>query len=91
MPKTSEDFIGKKQLWRSVREKCLECCGGGEREVAFCTCPSCPLYALRFGRSPRPGDYTYAPGDERFTASEMAKKESEEAGSSPEGRCSTVS
>jgi hypothetical protein len=58
-------------MWKAIRAKCLECCGGGTRAVEFCTCPDCPLYALRFGRHPKVADYAYQVGDERYTPEQM--------------------
>jgi len=86
MPKTGDDFIGKNELWKGIREKCLECCGGGTREVEFCTSPDCPLYVLRFGRRPKVADYAYAPGDEVHTSLSMkAIHESKRAGLASKG------
>jgi hypothetical protein len=35
-----------------VRAKCVDCCGGSEREVRFCVAVTCPLWALRMGSNP---------------------------------------
>jgi len=67
----SADFISKKVLWRSIREYCLDCCGGGTREVRFCTIPKCALYPHRFGRKPALDDYTFLEGDARYPSKEM--------------------
>lgn len=38
---------------RAIREKCLnDCCAGLANEVKDCLCPSCALYAFRFGKNP---------------------------------------
>ena len=36
----------------TVREKCLDCCGGSSREVKACPSHECPLWEYRFGKEP---------------------------------------
>jgi hypothetical protein len=35
-----------------VRAKCLDCCGGSEKEVRLCMAIACPLWPLRMGSNP---------------------------------------
>jgi hypothetical protein len=35
-----------------VRQKCIDCCGGSEKEVRLCVAVSCPLWPLRMGSNP---------------------------------------
>ncbi len=44
----------KKQLWKVIREKCLDCCCGQQNEVKRCTAEKCPLYAFRMGKTHDP-------------------------------------
>lgn len=37
---------------RAIREKCLNCCCGQEKEVALCEVKDCPLFPYRFGCRP---------------------------------------
>jgi hypothetical protein len=37
---------------RSIRQKCIECCGGRLKEVRECPATSCPLHPYRMGRNP---------------------------------------
>jgi hypothetical protein len=39
--------VGGKSLRAAVNAQCLECCCWQRKEVAFCTDPACPLYAVR--------------------------------------------
>lgn len=36
---------------KSIRAKCLDCCGGSESEARKCTALACPLWPLRMGRN----------------------------------------
>lgn len=36
---------------KSIRAKCLDCCGGNEAEARKCTAMDCPLWPLRMGRN----------------------------------------
>ncbi len=37
---------------KTIRAKCLDCCGGAASEVRKCTSIDCPLWAFRMGRNP---------------------------------------
>jgi len=37
---------------KSIRAKCLDCCGYQANEVRLCHCETCPLWKFRFGRNP---------------------------------------
>lgn len=37
---------------RAIRRKCLDCCGGYEREVRECELDDCPLWDYRLGKNP---------------------------------------
>jgi len=37
---------------RAIRAKCLDCCGGQQREVRLCTATQCALWAYRPGTAP---------------------------------------
>ena len=41
---------------RTIREKCLGCCGYQRQEVKYCTAVSCPLWPYRHGHRPIPED-----------------------------------
>ena len=36
----------------AIRKKCLDCCGGGRKEVSECDIYRCPLFPYRFGVMP---------------------------------------
>lgn len=38
---------------KSIRAKCLDCCGGVSKEVRLCTSEKCPLFPYRFGKRPK--------------------------------------
>ena len=63
--------VTKKQLWKTIRDKRLECCGLSHAAVEFCTCPRCPNYRFRFGRPPKETDYVFQPGDENVELTDM--------------------
>ncbi len=37
---------------KSIRAKCLDCCGGSSYEVSECSSVDCALYAYRLGKRP---------------------------------------
>ncbi len=37
---------------KSIRLKCLDCCGGSFKEVEMCPVADCSLYPYRLGKSP---------------------------------------
>ena len=45
----------KKELspLRAIREKCIDCCCGDEKEVELCPCEKCSLYTYRLGKDPK--------------------------------------
>ena len=38
---------------KAVRARCLECCGGSNKEVRLCPAEGCPLHPHRMGRKGR--------------------------------------
>jgi len=45
--------VGKRELWKAIREYCLECSGEQYSEVRRCACDgSCKLFKYRFGKPP---------------------------------------
>lgn len=55
---TTEDLIdlGVESSFRKmIRRKCVDCCGGSEKEVRLCTAINCPLWAFRMGNNPLRG------------------------------------
>ena len=65
--------VTKKVLWRAIRDNCLDCCCDDFAEVRFCSVPTCKLRPYRFGRTPKPTDYAYQPGDSAFDTADMEK------------------
>ena len=37
---------------KSIRKKCLDCCGGSAFEVKLCAITDCPLHPYRYGKRP---------------------------------------
>ena len=37
---------------RAIRAKCLDCCGGSEKEVRECRIVACALFPYRMGHNP---------------------------------------
>ena len=37
---------------RALRLRCLDCCGGSDTEVRYCTAKKCPSWPFRMGSSP---------------------------------------
>lgn len=57
MPQAREDRVEPRHpKGRSIRLKCLDCCGGQAAEVRLCTAYRCPLWEWRFGRPLREDD-----------------------------------
>lgn len=46
------DESKKKSPLRAIREKCLDCCCGSQREVKICEVRGCALWPFRFGKNP---------------------------------------
>ena len=44
----------KTELYRLIRENCVDCCGGSTKEVELCPIKTCPLFLHRFGKDPAP-------------------------------------
>lgn len=36
----------------SIRQKCIDCCGGSAAEADLCVAFSCPLWVFRMGKNP---------------------------------------
>jgi len=43
--------VPKSQLWKAIREHCLECSGDSFRERELCTVKNCNLWPYRFGHA----------------------------------------
>jgi hypothetical protein len=41
------------KVFKSIRRFCLDCCGGGPKDVKFCPSTTCELWPARFGCSPK--------------------------------------
>jgi hypothetical protein len=50
--KTANTSSCRRSPLRSIREKCIDCCGGNKAEVARCEIQSCALWPFRMGRNP---------------------------------------
>jgi hypothetical protein len=50
--KTAHTSSRRKSPLRSIREKCIDCCGGNKAEVARCEIQACALWPFRMGRNP---------------------------------------
>lgn len=46
------DSKSNKSPLKSIREKCLDCCGYKYSEVRECHITDCPLWAYRMGKNP---------------------------------------
>jgi len=45
----------KTEILKAIRDHCLECCCGSEKEVSICAVGSkCHMFDFRFGKDPRP-------------------------------------
>ncbi len=42
---------------KAIRKKCLQCSCDSFKEVTLCPIKTCALYAYRFGRRPKDGDF----------------------------------
>ena len=45
--------LGIPRPLKAIREKCVDCSGGSEKEVRECVVKNCALYPYRMGRYPR--------------------------------------
>lgn len=41
---------------KTIRAKCVDCCGGDLKEVRECSISECPLWPYRMGRRPKDGE-----------------------------------
>lgn len=41
--------VSKSRLWKAIRLKCVDCCGGNRAEVRQCLLEECSLFPYRFG------------------------------------------
>ena len=41
---------------KAIRQKCLDCCNGQQKEIRLCTVKKCALYEYRFGHRPKDED-----------------------------------
>jgi hypothetical protein len=39
----------KAKLWKAIRDKCTDCCGGSYKERQLCTVTDCSLWPYRNG------------------------------------------
>ena len=53
---------------KSIRAKCLDCCGGAPSEVRLCPASNCPLIPYRMGHRPKEGKDTAPEADEEKSA-----------------------
>lgn len=37
---------------KAIRQRCLDCSGGSNKEVRLCSCKDCALYPYRMGKRP---------------------------------------
>lgn len=44
----------KKEILQTIRQNCIECCGGSPKEVSLCPIQRCPMHPFRMGRDPNP-------------------------------------
>jgi hypothetical protein len=54
MGKEELESLGHRDMspMRALRLRCLDCCGGNDAEVRFCTARKCPSWPFRMGASP---------------------------------------
>lgn len=45
-----EEINAKKNIWKAIRKKCLECSGGYTKEADNCVIKACALYPYRMGK-----------------------------------------
>lgn len=45
--------LGIPRPLKAIREKCIDCSGGSEKEVRECVVKNCALYHYRMGRYPK--------------------------------------
>ena len=43
-------MIPKKDLWKAIRTKCMDCTNDQPKEIRLCTVHDCALYPYRMGR-----------------------------------------
>ena len=60
--KTAHTSSRRRSPLRSIREKCIDCCGGNKAEVARCEIQSCALWPFRMGRNPNRAGMGGKPG-----------------------------
>jgi len=46
--------VSKSLLWKAIRAKCIDCCGGSHKMVTECDIKTCPLSSYRFGKAQQP-------------------------------------
>ena len=67
----------KKEVLKKIREFCIQCMGGHDREVLNCTCgplnkTECPLYIFRMGNDPYPSKSKSEAARKRFGSTESS-------------------
>ena len=43
-------MIPKKELWKAIRAKCMDCSNDQPKEIRLCTLHDCALYPYRMGK-----------------------------------------
>ena len=70
--------MSKATALKSIRLKCIDCCGGSANEVKLCTAESCPLHLLRFGKDPERRQLSPEERERRIKRLTEARKKAEE-------------
>ena len=60
--------VPKSQLWKAIKEHCLECSGGSAHERKLCPVERCPLWPYRNGHARKKSTTGDAIGDERHAS-----------------------
>lgn len=70
--------FSRQSVYKTIRAKCLDCCGGQQDEVRKCVSITCPLWIFRMGKKPKA--YRAEVSDEqREAAAERFRRHREEA------------
>ena len=75
---------------KTIRAKCLDCCGDQPEEVRLCVIPHCELFPYRFGKRPTVKEYTGRNGETLkpiTPASKAIKEKCRECGGEPYKYC----
>jgi hypothetical protein len=66
MENSMDERDSKQAILRAVRLHCIDCCGGSQQAVKWCTCDGlhssgCPLWPYRFGKVPKSAEQVLGP------------------------------